>query len=101
MDGVEIDNIYKDAQDRNMQGDVDFSSNPSYSLVYLPDYEEFLITILITPFEETRLLAESDFVEKLGITKDQACILNVTVSTPFSVDPERAGIKYPLSFCLQ
>lgn len=101
IDGLEVKNIYKEARDRNIQGDVDFSSDSAYSLTYLPDYDQFLITILKNPFEENRTKAEDEFIEKLGITKDQACILNVTVSVPFSVDPERAGVKHPLSFCSQ
>lgn len=99
VNGIEIKNIYKDSKDRNVQGDVDFSSSPTYSLVYMPDYKEFLITILSVPFEENRAIAEAEFLKKLEITEEQACLLKVVVSTPYRVDPERGGIKYPLSFC--
>jgi len=99
INGIKVNNIYKDARDRTQAGDVDFSSSPNYSITYLPKYSEFIITIYQLPFEENRILAEKEFIKKLDISQQQACLMTVSISVPFSVDPEQSGIKFPLSFC--
>lgn len=99
VNGIKVNNIYKDARDRTQTGDVDFSSSPNYSITYLPKYSEFIITIYQLPFEENRILAEKEFIKKLDISQQQACLMTVSISVPFSVDPEQSGIKFPLSFC--
>ncbi len=99
ISGVEVKNFYQNAEEYSKQGDVQFSSIPQYNLVYLSKFNEFLVSILSSPFEDTRVIAEKDFIEKLGITELEACKLTVTVTTPKSVNPEFAGKKYRLSFC--
>ncbi len=99
ISGVEVKNFYQNAEEYSKQGDVQFSSIPQYNLVYLSKFNEFLISILSSPFEETRVLAEKDFIEKLGITEQEASKLTVTVTTSKAINPDFAGKKYRLSFC--
>ena len=59
----------------------------------------FFISVVSWPFDEHRLVAEADFLDKLGITDDEACRLNVDETTPAFANPDKAGKTYALSFC--
>lgn len=96
---IQVNDFFKQAQKTNISGDVAFGENEKYRIVYLKKFNQFLINILSSPFPRIRMEAENAFIETLGITKDQACMLNVSVGTPYSVNPEYSGIKYSLSFC--
>lgn len=95
--GVKINNPFRSPKKLTVQGDVLFEETPVYHMVYLKQFDEFLITIEKEPFEENRQQAESFFLAKLGITKEEACDLQVTVSPP-----KKEGELSPshrLSFC--
>ncbi len=51
-----------------------------------------------TPIETVRQNAESAFVEKLGITKEQACLLVVSLSLAEDIEGSTTD-NYGLSFC--
>jgi len=53
-----------------------------FSIDFAPDAESFQIIILQSPYEENRMLAEQTFVEKLGVTRSEACYLNVSIVAP-------------------
>ncbi len=61
-----------------------FNVNASdiFSIDYAPDVQKFQIIILQSPYEENRLLAEQTFVEKLGVTRSEACFLDVSIVAP-------------------
>lgn len=95
--GVEINNPFLSPKKVTAQGDVLFENTPTYHIAYLAQFDEFLITILLEPFEENRQQAESQFLTKLGITKKEACSLKVTISPPKKEN--ELTPKYKLSFC--
>ncbi|MBP6913111.1 MAG: hypothetical protein KBC00_00685 [Candidatus Levybacteria bacterium] len=99
ISGIPINNPYISPVQRDAQGDSLMTRGETYNLVYLKPFNEFLISITSSPFEINRQLAEQAFLERLGITKEQACQLTVTITTPVSVNNAEAGQKYPLSFC--
>lgn len=95
--GVEINNPFLSPKRLTTQGDVLFEENATYRMVYLKQFDEFLIGIEEEPFEENRQQAEAFFLAKLGITKETACALRVTVSPPKKEG--ELSPSYRLSFC--
>jgi hypothetical protein len=59
----------------------------------------YLISIVRSPFEEVRQKAETTFLEKLNITKEDACNLKVLITTMRFANPDQAGQTFHLSFC--
>lgn len=99
VSGVTMNNIYNNESSLKSNGELRFLETPKYHLIYSPPKEYFLISIVASPFPESRKEAETAFLNILGITQDQACRLNVNVTTPLSVNPDYAGNAYRLSFC--
>ncbi len=97
--GKEIKNIYNSAQNINDNGDAVFAQTESYQQVYILQAQYFIITVTGTPFESARQAAEQDFLKKLGISQEDACVLDVRVGTPYFANPNEAGKTYKLSFC--
>ena len=73
--------------------------NNDYKIVSYKLDSSFLINLLSKPVKNARARAERAFVSNLNITQQQACTLNVSVKTPFSVDPAYAGLELGMSFC--
>lgn len=84
----------------SMEGEYEvLRSNESYKILHnIPD-NSFQIIIYKQPFFEIREFASKAFIEALHISEQDACELNITVSTPASIDPDYAGQTYGLSFC--
>jgi hypothetical protein len=70
-----------------------------YSIVYFTKDQSFLISILSTPVQEVRIMAEQELLSKLKIQEADACKLNVVLTVPAGVDENLAGRNYGLSFC--
>ena len=83
----------------NKQGDIVFNKTDGFEIVYLPKFEQFLISITASPFVENEQAAEDELLTRLGISEEEACQLNVIITTPQSVNPNEAGKNYGLSFC--
>lgn len=96
---VPVKNFYKNAVKIDKQGDVYLVNNSNYQIVYLDEFNIFMITITGSPFESLRPQAEAEFLEKTGMSKEAACALNVQVGTPYFANPDFSGKYYPLSFC--
>ncbi|MGA3054641.1 MAG: hypothetical protein ABSD63_10580 [Candidatus Korobacteraceae bacterium] len=73
--------------------------NKEFMINYYASDPGFLISLTTGPFDAVRRKAEAAFLKNLDISKPDACKLPVTVSISRSVDAQRAGINYPLSFC--
>ncbi|QQS61781.1 MAG: hypothetical protein IPN70_02590 [Candidatus Moraniibacteriota bacterium] len=82
--------------------------NPDYVIYYFlkksPNGEikpEGSVRIILQkkPFEELRALAEKDFLDKLALTKEDACQLDISETILFEIDPEHGGVDFGLSFC--
>jgi flagellar basal body-associated protein FliL len=100
---VTMNNFYKSAdyiaEDRQT---VEIQQQTStYSIVYNVSDSSFIITILSMPFETTREAAETVFLNSLGISRQDACKLNVSEGVPaFVSDSDQyIGKSFPLSFC--
>lgn len=70
-----------------------------YNLGYTSTDSSFGITILKTPVSEYKPKAEQAFLERLGITPEEACRLTVYVGVPVSIDEAQSGRNLGLEFC--
>jgi len=70
-----------------------------YQIDYSPKDNVYSITILATPFEENRTLAENALLKKLNISKTQACQLKVDIGMPYFVDKNIHPSFTTFSFC--
>jgi len=97
--GVSINNIYNSEIRTNTRGDTLFLENTDYKILFFSKEEQFLLSIIGSPFNKKREQAEQSFLQTLGIDKDSACKLNVVVNTPSFANPDESGKNYKLSFC--
>lgn len=95
--GVKIKNPFVGAKEFTTQGDALTAKTDTYSIIYLRQFDEFIITVDAEPFESNRLAAELDFINRLGVTQQDACKLNASISPP-KKEGELAP-HYKLSFC--
>jgi hypothetical protein len=72
---------------------------PSYRIGYYEPDDSFTVTLYDAPFGETRLKAEEKLIEILGLTKNEACALRVTVAIPNEESATLSGKNLGLSFC--
>jgi hypothetical protein len=96
---VEIKNLYKNPVEKLSNDGVAVRMTPEYHIYFYPQNQGFLLTIVDPDIWSARNKLESDFLQALEITKDQACQLNVDLGIPASYSPQAAGINYGLSFC--
>lgn len=87
---VQVDPQRKDALVKRTQ---------DYDIVYFAKDQSFLITLSRQPVKEARNQAELDLLETLGISKDEACKLKVSLKIPFDIDNNLAGKDFHLRFC--
>jgi len=93
------DNALSKIIETNPRGDSLLVNKPEYRIIYFQKEDQFLISILKSPFEEVRRQAEEEFLKITQADKKILCQLNVIISTSFSANPDFAGQKLPLSFC--
>lgn len=96
---IEIGNFYKGKAQKTSYGDVLIETKDEYHIIYHPENESFLVSVLSSPFETVREKAEEVFLKKLGITINEACKLDVSITTPRFINPIESGKIYGLSFC--
>lgn len=98
---IEVNNLYKNPANLvpGTDNTVNFIQNKDYYMFFSPKTEYFQITLLNPDIQKARSEAESDFLSTLGITKDQACQLNVELGVPYAVNQAASGKDYGLSFC--
>jgi hypothetical protein len=99
ISGISVNNFNKDPKEIDSFGDVFITGGEEFDIIYFPNTKNFSINILSSPFRDMQLKAEEVFLKKLGITKEQACLLPVDVGTPFYANPDESGKQFPLSFC--
>lgn len=103
ISGVQVDDFISHPITTNPQGDVEFvrkqdSQAIYYQIVYLKQFNSFIID-LHSSSQEVRTEAELEFLNKLGVTKEEACKLTVHVSAPYIPNPDLVVQKRSLSFC--
>ena len=95
--GQEINNPFKGAREVTALGDALTVSTDTYQIVYLGQFDEFIIDILKEPFDQNRAAAETAFLERIGVDQRDACFLKVTVNPPRKEGELQT--KHRLSFC--
>ena len=75
------------------------TQTPNYHIFYIQADELFFISITSYPFDEHRPVAEQKLLEVLEIGEDDACKLNVDITTPAYANPDKTGEVYELSWC--
>jgi hypothetical protein len=99
ISGVTVNDFTKDIQNPNEELFITLSRTKDYHVFYITKEQFFFISIVSWPFDDYRLVAEADFLDKLGINEKEACNLKVYETTPAFANPDKAGKSYPLSFC--
>lgn len=75
------------------------SVDGAYQTLYFPQDSYFLISLLGEPLGQNRIAAENALRDKLGLSDEQLCKLNVEVRTTSGVNDTYAGKDLGLSFC--
>lgn len=96
---IETNNVYKNSLYPLSQNGVAFHDDLDYYAAFYPQDQGFLIVIHNPDVKAAKIKAEADFLQILGITKEQACMLKVSVTIPRSVSEQLSGKVYGLSFC--
>lgn len=78
---------------------LSISQVPDYQTVYIPETNEFHILLFLFPLADTRVRAQQYFLQKLGVTEQEACMLQVVVAVTPDVSESLAGKNLGLSFC--
>lgn len=95
---VIINDPYKNAL-KIVSGNADMKKTANYDIVYLGDLKGFVISLYGENLNVSRNEAEQTFLSLLGITKDEACKLDVTLAAAPEASKSAAGKDYGLSFC--
>lgn len=97
--GISVDNFYRNAFEVMQNNDVIIKRNSDFQLVYYSIGDYFHLSILNSPFEETKYHSERELLKILDINEREACQLHLRITTPLRVNPDESGHDYPLSFC--
>jgi len=96
---VQTENLYKNPAKRFSDDVLDVTDNEDYTMYFFPETQSIIISINNPEIQFARYKAEQELLARLGITKEEACKLNVDLGVPFSVNAEASGVNYGLSFC--
>lgn len=75
------------------------SDDDAFQILYYPEDNGFLVSLLAEPLGENRLRAENALRGKLQLTDEALCKLNAHVATSIHVNETYAGQNLGLSFC--
>jgi hypothetical protein len=97
---VRVDNFYAASSTQvGEDGTLIIKQTSDYWFSYDPSDSSFWIAISGTPFAAVQQAAEQDFLTTLGVSKADACKLDVSVGVPYSAGNPLDGQSLPLSFC--
>ncbi|QQS39069.1 hypothetical protein IPM62_00410 [Candidatus Woesebacteria bacterium] len=96
---VESELYYKDGNPINKNGDYLTYDSDNFQILYFSSDDSFLISILNSDFDKYQKEAEQELLEILRIEESKACALKIFTTTSRSVNEDKAGKSYPLSFC--
>lgn len=99
ISGVEVADFTKEISQDESPSYYTIAKTADYHIFFMPADELFFISITSYPFDEHRGVAEQKLLEVLAISEDDACKLNVDITTPAYANPDKAGKVYDLSFC--
>jgi len=75
------------------------NAQKDYEIVFDPNSNLYIISILGKPFDKIRLQAEQDLIKKLSISKNDACKIKVNIGSPYYANPDQTEIFHTFSFC--
>ena len=101
ISGVKTANFLKNRSENNTSSYTTLAKTKDYHLFFILKEELFIVSITSYPFDSFRSIAEQEFLKKLEISQEEACKLNVNITTPMSANPDKAGKNYELSWCEQ
>jgi hypothetical protein len=81
------------------QNDASIKESIDYNIEFQPAIPRFFIGLQGNDLYTARENAEQGFLDKLGITKEDACRIKVTLGVHYSVNERASGVNYGLSFC--
>jgi hypothetical protein len=96
---VEVNNFFLEKDQLESEAFIPINRGAGYSIAYYNNFNQFLISITDAPFEEIRHDAEQKFIDGLDISEEDACKLDVIITTPRFANPDLAGQIFRLSFC--
>ncbi len=96
---VTVSNFYRNPVEVNSERDALIRKAEEYNILYFAADGSFLIRVAQAPFETSRRMGEEELIRILGIAREEACRLNVSVTVPVSIDAAYGGKVYDLSFC--
>lgn len=99
ISGISVKDFRLTSQEVSPDGVYLIVQNEQYTISYLERFNKFYITILVFPFYQILDVAQADFLSRLGISKNDACRLNVAVTTIRTQNPWFAGHEYPMTIC--
>jgi hypothetical protein len=99
ISSVTMNNFTKDAEVISRGEVLRFEENDEFHIIARTKEGQFMISILGSPFMEMRLKAEEALLRKLNITEEEACKLDVIITTPIFANEAESGKNYGLSFC--
>lgn len=94
-----INNFFKTANKISPTGGATLKKENNYIIAYIRFDNSFAIALMKKPLQQARQDAENALLAILGINKDEACKLTLTLGVPISVDRNAAVKNYGLSFC--
>ena len=80
----------------NVQGVI---AGTPYVIEFVDSDQSFTVALMREPLSATRRQAESDLMQKLGITTQEMCGLRYVVLVSFDVNEGYAGRNLGFSFC--
>lgn len=95
---IQMNNFYL-SQLSNRYGDVSIIDNTDYHITFIPQFHQFIINITNQPFKQYQTVAEQALLAKLEISPQEACMLNIEITTPRFANPDLAGQTFKPSFC--
>lgn len=75
------------------------SQSTTYLITYIDETNYFNIVLVKEPLGHARTQAETYLTNTLGISKEEMCLLDYTISVPNAVNSNFSGVNLGFSFC--
>lgn len=96
---IVVKDFISDHPAQNMQEDRFLSDTSEYSITYVNISRQFFIAFSDIPSLELRMKAEDELLQILGISRSDACGLNIYESVPKELGDEYSGANFGFSSC--
>lgn len=92
VDGIAVNNFKEEPARTLENGDLVLVENAEYQIIFNEPNQKFVLRLLGTNFEDSRLNAENDLMTRLGLDAMNMCRLYI--------EEEFNGTIYPFSHCV-